>query len=421
MSEAHLPPVAVPHPPVKMADLESCGDVACRTTYRWEKRRAVGAGVCESFGATFFLLIAIKYHHAGTVAQSIVAAGGFAGMFLNPLLLEAIRRLRLPVGRAAAFLSAWSALCLAVTALWSRPEVFVTGGVLALIGATGCIPLMTEIYRQNYPDHSRGALFGSVNRIKVLILCVFSGLVGWALKQDWSYASIYLAVVAAAFALSAFCFNRIPGVPLPLRPGRLPYQSLRLLRSDRAFLWLLIMYFFMGFGNIMMMPLRVKVLVEPGYGYEYSPAMVALLTGVIPPLTIFIFSRMWGRLFDRLNFFLLRLILNAFFLGSIWSFFLVGSLVGQILGAFLLGMAFAGGNVAWSLWVTKIAPPEEVADYMSVHTLLTGVRGMLAPILAIPLAVVWPLGHVVALASVLILASMLMLGPEVRRLRPQRS
>jgi hypothetical protein len=69
--------------------------------------------------------------------------------------------------------------------------------------------------------------------------------------------------------------------------------------------------------------------------------------------------------------------------------------------------------VAWSLWVTKIAPPGQVADYMSVHTFMTGVRGLLAPMLSVPLASVLPMPWIVALSSALILASLLLLGPEL--------
>ncbi|MEZ5302399.1 MAG: hypothetical protein R3F11_17460 [Verrucomicrobiales bacterium] len=45
-----------------------------------------------------------------------------------------------------------------------------------------------------------------------------------------------------------------------------------------------------------------------------------------------------------------------------------------------------GGNIAWSLWVTKLAPADRVAEYMSVHTFTTGLRGMAAPFLGFWLA-----------------------------------
>ena len=48
----------------------------------------------------------------------------------------------------------------------------------------------------------------------------------------------------------------------------------------------------------------------------------------------------------------------------------------------IFGVANAGGQVTWSLWVTKLAPDHAVAEYMSVHTFFTGVRGILSPFLA---------------------------------------
>ena len=71
-------------------------------------------------------------------------------------------------------------------------------------------------------------------------------------------------------------------------------------------------------------------------------------------------------------------------------FFVIGILVyflGSGFWALAIGMAFhavgkSGGKVLWSLWVTRFAEAEHVSEYMSVHTFLTGVRGLLAPVIA---------------------------------------
>ena len=78
--------------------------------------------------------------------------------------------------------------------------------------------------------------------------------------------------------------------------------------------------------------------------------------------------------------------LNLGFAIGIVAFFVGDSWTGLVFGAVVYGMSRAGGDVAWSLWVTKVAPPNRVADYMSVHTFFTGVRGLLAPITAFQLA-----------------------------------
>jgi MFS family permease len=121
-----------------------------------------------------------------------------------------------------------------------------------------------------------------------------------------------------------------------------------------------------------------------------------------------------------MNFFLLRIILNVCFMAAIAAFFLRPGMPGFVLGSFFFGMAASGGNVAWSLWVTKIARPELVAEYMGVHTFLTGVRGLIAPFLAfyliesmaIPDLAWWSLG--------LMLVASVMLAPEARTLHRRR-
>ncbi|MCB0318531.1 MAG: hypothetical protein KDD56_07220, partial [Bdellovibrionales bacterium] len=41
-----------------------------------------------------------------------------------------------------------------------------------------------------------------------------------------------------------------------------------------------------------------------------------------------------------------------------------------------------GASIVWNLWVVKYAPSKKTADYMAVHTFLTGMRGVLSPVFA---------------------------------------
>ena len=71
--------------------------------------------------------------------------------------------------------------------------------------------------------------------------------------------------------------------------------------------------------------------------------------------------------------------------------------------------------------MTKFAPPNRVADYMSVHTFFTGVRGVLAPLCAFFLVERVSLGVMAVLSAALIVAASLLLLPELkygRRARP---
>ncbi len=89
----------------------------------------------------------------------------------------------------------------------------------------------------------------------------------------------------------------------------------------------------------------------------------------------------------------------------------------MLLGAVLYGVSGAGGDVAWSLWVTKMAPPDRVADYMAVHTFFTGLRGVVAPTLAFYAAERFSIEAIGWGCALLIVLANLVLWPEIRARR----
>jgi MFS family permease len=196
--------------------------------------------------------------------------------------------------------------------------------------------------------------------------------------------------------------------------GSHPFRALRFARDDRIFRHTLICWMLMGFANLMMLPLRIEYLASPRHGLELPVHEIALLTGVIPNIARLLMSQIWGRLFDRMNFFALRVTLNAGFAAGILTFFLSDSWAGLVTGAIIFGISSAGGDVAWGLWVTKFAPPEHVADYMSVHTFFTGVRGVVAPLAAFHLLNHLSLTTMGWISAGMILLASLLLLPELR-------
>jgi len=176
----------------------------------------------------------------------------------------------------------------------------------------------------------------------------------------------------------------------------------------------------MGFANLMMLPMRVEYLGNPRYGLVKSAAEIAFLTGVIPNIARLFMNPVWGWLFDRMNFFALRTTLNVGFAVGILAFFTSNSTTGLIVGAIIYGISNAGGDVAWGLWVTKFAAPERIADYMSVHTFLTGVRGVAAPLVAFQLVQRFPLSILGIFSAGLIVVATLLLLPEIGRWKGSR-
>lgn len=351
-------------------------------TYRRELVRAGFAGVLESAGATFLLLIALRGFGAGPTAKALVAGALNVGLLLSPLLVTWVAARGWGVSRAAAGVVLAGAAGLLAATLVPWLPVYVAGAVAGMAAAGAVVPLLTEMFQQNYPAHERGRLFSRTVMVRIVAAAGFSHLAGVFLTRDFGQFRWVLLAYAAAAAGAAWCLRGCPTAPLAPGGGSHPLRALRFVRDDALFRRTLISWMLMGVANLVMLPLRIEYLADPRHGLEMTAAQIALVTAVVPNLARLVMSPVWGRLFDRMNFFALRVTLNLGFALGILAFFTSDALPGLLLGAVIYGVSNAGGDVAWSLWVTKFAPPGRVADYMSVHTFFTGVRGVAAPFLA---------------------------------------
>ena len=407
-----------------------------RATIRRERWRALCAGAMETAGNTFLLLVAARTFHATAGPKAWVAAGGSIGLLLSPMTVNWVQATRRQPTRVASSLLAAGAVALALAALapatWGW--AFAVGCVAALAAPFAVIPLLTRVYQENYPAHQLGRLFSQAIVLRIATAMAFGALAGWWLDPlprpaaDGLLASLGTAVSAvpgrerwlvSTFALAlagaAWSVRGIPSSPLPEAAGSHPLHAMRYVRTDPVFRNALAAWMLMGFANLAMLPLRVEYLGNPRHGLGMDASRIALYTLVIPNMARILLSPVWGRLFDRINFFALRCTLNVGFALGIAAFFTSDTPVGLAAGAVIYGVSTAGGDVAWSLWTTKVAPPDRVADYMSVHTFLTGVRGVLAPFAAF-----WAIQHASpaqmgAGAGLMILAATVLLLPELRR------
>src|SRR5262245_18605081 len=178
------------------------GQDANRTaiTYRYEKWRALAAGVLESAATLFLLLIAVRWYHAGPFAKALVAGGGSVGLLCAPLLVQRVEAYKWPVAKAAACLAALGAFTFLVMAAVPLLPVFVLGSVVALTTSSVAIPLFTQIYQENYPAHERGKLFSRTMMLRIAATAIFSQLGGRALSGHIGQFRWLLLIFAAASA-----------------------------------------------------------------------------------------------------------------------------------------------------------------------------------------------------------------------------
>jgi hypothetical protein len=399
-----------------------------RITFRMERWRSVFGGIIETAGNTFLLLIATRVFDLGPWAKALIAAGTSVGLLLSPLVVNAARSLGLQPSRAVAgLLALGGSSCLLVTLL-PHPGVYTAGCVLALLSSTCAIPLMTQIYHDNYPVEQRGRLYSSAFMVRIAAAMVFGWIGGQILNAGAETATTALGsahvvperwrwltgIFAVAYLAAAAAVRRIPTRALDSSAAVHPLQGLRFVREDPVFRNALMAWMLMGFANLAMLPIRVEYLGNPRFGLGLSAAEIAWLTLIIPNAARWIMSPVWGRLFDRMNFFRLRITLNAGFAVGIATFFMSETPVGLIIGAVFYGISTAGGDVAWGLWVTKVAPPAHVTDYMAVHTFSTGIRGVLAPLCAFHAVQTLSPATLGWIAAAMIVAACALLIPEIR-------
>jgi hypothetical protein len=389
-------------------------------TYHFDRLRSIPAGMLESAGSTFLLLIAVQAYQAGATEKALIAAGGNIGMLLALPVVQVVERLRWSTSRAAAAIALLGALCFLAAAVIQTLAAFVFFSVAAVSCTQALIPLLTQIYQDNYGPRERGKFYSRALVIRVAFSAGFAELAGRFLTDDIGAFHWLLAVYAAAFVLAAVFIVKIPSRCLIPSGSTDPLRSVRLVLKDRLFTWTLGVWMLMGFANLMMMSMRVDFLANPRYGLALNASEVALLTSVIPSIARLVMGPVWGWLFDRANFFVLRMVLNVGFALGIATFFTGSSEIGLLMGAIIFGVSGSGGDLAWSLWVTKFAPSDRVADYMSVHTFLTGVRGVAAPMLAFQLVTTMTLGELSWISAAMIAVATLMLVPEIRFGHPSK-
>ncbi len=386
-----------------------------RRTFWLETARSLPAGVIETVGTTFAVFLAVSVFQASQLEKAILVASASTGLLLSLFVVQFVRRIGCSINNAIAAISVLSATGFLVAA--ANPNslsLYLVGLSLAQLGLTLSLPLYSQIYRRHYPDLNRGRLF-AINSIVRKIAAVVAALAfGFWLKERPADFPQLLGVYALCCLLMAFCVRAMKSIKLRKTAGVKLFDAFGHVQRDRSFRRLLIAWMVLGFGNLICFGIFVEFVANPRYGFGLDPAQVSLITTTTPEVLFLLTVFLWGIIFDRMNFFIVRIVINTFFIAAVLVFFLGGQVWTLYLGLALHGIGKAGGNVAWSLWVTKFARAEHVAEYMSVHTFLTGCRGTAAPFLAFTLAAALSPQVVGILGAVLMTVATLMIVPQLK-------
>jgi hypothetical protein len=383
-------------------------------TYRCDLWRGGFEGVLSSGAQTFCLFIAIRHFNAGENTKALIAAAPFMGMFLSMVLLHYASLTNWKKSTWGALPSLVSGVCLVLAAWTESLTQFACMVIAGYICRSSLLPFVTDIYGDNYPADKRAAYFSKPLLLSVGVAAL-SGLIGsWFLESDiknyhWIFTFLGFCAIAKALAIYS-----MPSKTVEKTPHTHPFGNMKYVWLDKSFGYVLLTWFIMGFANLWTLPLRVDYVTAPEWGIEGSAIFVAMIITVIPETLRMLLIPFWASLFDKMNFVVLRMILNLFFGLGVLLFFVTSNPWVIGMGSALIGAAFAGGSIAWNLWVTKYAPPGKTGAYMSVHVSLTGIRGTIGPILGY-----WTVNQIGAqnigiLSFLMMLFATLMLIPEIK-------
>jgi MFS family permease len=387
-----------------------------RRTFGLDLTRSLPTGCVDTAVTTFAVFLAERAFSASIAVKVLLVAAPSAGMLASLFVVQAIRRSGHSVNAVGGLI--WiAAACgfLAAALGGGNPATFAGGVSGALFFLSLGAPLLAQIYRNHYPDRIRGRLFSFSSMARALAAAGFSVAASAALTADLGIWPWLLTAYAGCCISMAWLVMRMRPVALDRTARVRMFDSFRHVRADPPFRRLLVVWMFLGLGNLLSMALFVEYLANPAYGFGYDANRVGWLTTTIPMLAFVSCVVVWGTLFDRMNFYVVRLVINLIFILGIALYYFGDSYPMLCAGMAVHGVARAGGNVAWSLWVTKFADAGRVTEYMSVHTFLTGIRGVLAPVLSFGLAATLGAPVMAWLGIALIVIGSLIVAPDMRR------
>ena len=164
--------------------------------------------------------------------------------------------------------------------------------------------------------------------------------------------------------------------------ARAMHDVWRVLADDRLYRAFMLWMFVFGLGNLMFMaPLALVLNDEFKVGY-----FEGILINTVIPLVIIPFAiPLWARLMHRSHIIEFRALHGWTFVAGSIAMWLASQLHAFWLfhvSAAILGVAYAGGMLAWNLGHHDFAPAHKDAQYMAAHVTLNGLRGLLAPVLS---------------------------------------
>ena len=363
----------------------------CRPALFYETFYNVGSGAFVSlFGLSLAVLKSDEiFTPGGTKEHLMFIAAMFGGSSLLSPLVGYVGK-RVPMRLLIIVPNMIAGVLLFATGFLSGATFFAL--ILGSAFVIRVFPRVAEMnmFRVLYPPTHRGAAVGWVKAVASVSALVTTVLgTQWFLWRPDQYFWVYWTV-GLVLVCSALSYARIPvrrqnsfEDPTSALPHRAFAAGVRTFLSDRRFVYYQIGFWFAGFANHMSHAYIAESLKE---NVGASDGTVFWIVAVVPVILMSCSAPIWGRFLDRVNPMSGRAVFNS--IQSVaYGFHCYGGFSRQawpfLVGSIIHAIGNGGGTINWLTGSLYFAKPEQVFLYNGIHVALTGLRGIIAPIVGV--------------------------------------
>jgi len=290
-------------------------------------------------------------------------------------------------------------VCLALMAIPGKSGtglvLFTVLAVVARSAWAGILTVRAAVWRANYQRRWRGRVTARIVQLASLLVAMVSALTG--LLMDWNGESWRVVFpLAGLSSVAAFYVYRLSRVrrhrqllqaeraELSLRSSSFSLRAMStVLVENRDFRNYMLGMMVFGSGNLMIIAMLVVLMNDL---FSLSRLAQVMISSSLPLLVLCLSIAYWAKLLDRHHIFTYRAIHSWNFVSAYVVFAIAA--IARIpellwLGSFLLGSAYAGGHLGWNLGHNDFTTDANSSLYMAIHVSLTGLRGLLMPIIGV--------------------------------------
>jgi len=270
----------------------------------------------------------------------------------------------------------------------------VCGSLFSRICWSGILTVRSAVWRANYPRYLRAKITASFTLPMAIILSVTGIFIGFISGYSKSYYHVFYLLLLLTGLCGAYLYQTLKirnaqllatkEVELEQVEGKFSIHTLiGILKSNRPFRSYMMAMFIFGSGNLMFIAPLILILNDQ---FHISQWQQIVITSSLPLAALPVTIGLWAKLLNKSHIIQYRAIHSWSFvvaLGLFASSSIFDSSWVLWPASFAFGTAVAGAILGWNLGHHDFSSPERASHYMAVHVTLTGVRGLIMPVIGV--------------------------------------